>query len=162
MNFWNTDIQADIILSETPKSRNVSVGTSVVFTCATPETGLSSFTLTPGITLGNTMEMTLPNGDRQLTLSFIAPSKYQMLTISCVATRLSNMGLLVDFNSSTAVLMIQGERLHLNCVHIQLEDRFTMVSHNYDRVVCFCFIHLYKNMTCSTVMYKIRFSGCCW
>ena len=110
-------------------SRNVSVGTSVMFTCSTPETELSSFTLTPGLALGNTMEMILPNGDRQLTLSFIAGSEYQILTISCVATRLSNMGMLVDFNSSTAVLMIQGERLHLNCVHIQLEDSITMVSH---------------------------------
>ena len=75
------------------------------------------------------MEMTLPNGDRQLTLSFIAPSEYQMLTISCLATRLNNMGMVVDVNSSIAVLMIQGETA-LNCVHIQqLEDSITMVSH---------------------------------
>ena len=89
-------------------SRNVSAGTSVVFTCATPETGLALFTIIPGA-LGNRMEMILPNGDRQLTLSFIAPSEYQMLTISCVAARLNYMGMWVDVNSSTAMLMIQGE-----------------------------------------------------
>ena len=103
------DNNADIILSDTPQSRNVSAGTKVVFTCATPENGLTSFTLTPGLTLGNTIEMILPNGDRQLMLSFIAPSEYQMLTISCVATRVNNMGILEDFNTSAAVLMIQGE-----------------------------------------------------
>ena len=111
------DIEAgDIILSDIPQQKNVSAGTSVEFTCATPETGLTSFTLTPEITFGNTMEMTLPNGDRQLTLRFIAPSEYQTLTISCVATILNNMGMLEDFKTSTAVLMIQGEKLHLNCV----------------------------------------------
>ena len=111
---WYTDIHADILLSVIPQSRNISAGTLVEFTCATPETGLTSFTLTPGIALGNTMEIMLPNGDRQLTLSFIAPPEYQMLTISCVATRVNNMGMLVDINTSAAVLMIQGERLQIN------------------------------------------------
>ena len=78
------------------------------FICATPETGLTVFTLAPGITLGNTMSNEA-NGDRQLTLSFIAPSEYQMITISCVATRVNNIGMLVDINQSTAVLMIQGK-----------------------------------------------------
>ena len=81
------------------------------FTCATPETGLTVFTLAPGITLGYTMsnEVLLPNGDRQLMLSFIAPSEYQMIIISCFATRVNNMGMLVDINQSIAVLMIQGK-----------------------------------------------------
>ena len=40
---WNSciHIQAVITLSDTPQSRNVSVNTSVEFTCATPETGLA-------------------------------------------------------------------------------------------------------------------------
>ena len=54
-------------------------------------------------------EVILPNGDRQLKLSFIAPSEYQMIIISCVATRVNNMGMLVNINHSTAVLMIQGK-----------------------------------------------------
>ena len=54
-------------------------------------------------------EVMLPNGDRQLTLSFIAPSEYQMIIISCFATRVNNMGMLVDINQSIAVLMIQGK-----------------------------------------------------
>ena len=83
------------------------------FTCATPETELTVFTLAPGITLGNTMsnEVILPNGDRQLTLSFIAPSEHQLITIACIATILNTMGMVEDINTSTAILMIQG-RLH--------------------------------------------------
>ena len=104
-----------------------------MFTCATPETGLTSFTLTPGIALGNTMEMILPNGDRQLTLSFIALLEYQMLLISCVATRLNSMGMVVDVNSSTAVLMIQGET-SFNSSYKTASP--CMVSHNYC-IVCF-------------------------
>ena len=61
-------------------------------------------------------EVMLPNGDRQLTLSFIAPSEYHMLSISCIATRLNNMGMLVDFNQSIAVLMIQGKN-HCDNMH---------------------------------------------
>ena len=108
------DIEADITLSEIPQPKNVSAGKLVMFTCATPETGLTTFTLTPEITVGNTIEIVLPNGDRQLILSFIAPSEYQMLTISCVATRLMGM---MDFNSSTAVLMIQGETVFKLCMN---------------------------------------------
>ena len=45
------DIQAVIILSDTPQSRNVSVNTSVEFTCATPETGLKAFAISTDVTL---------------------------------------------------------------------------------------------------------------
>ena len=79
------------------------------------------------------MEMILPNGDRQLTLSFIAPSEYQILTISCVATRLNNMGMVVDVNSSIAVLMIQGETAFKLCPqpynYIRTVDSTTMGLH---------------------------------
>ena len=110
--FFFVDIHADIILSDTPQSRNVSAGTLVEFTCATPETGLTAFTLTTDITLGNTMsnDVILSNGERQLTLSFIAPPEHQMLTILCVATRVNNMGMVENFKTSVAILMIQGER----------------------------------------------------
>ena len=103
-------IQAVIILSDTPQSRNVSANTPVEFTCATPETGLKAFGISSDVTLGNTMsnDVTLPNGDRQLTLSFIAPSEHQLINIACVATRINTMGV-VEVNQSTAILIIQGE-----------------------------------------------------
>ena len=106
-----TDIQAVIILSDTPQSRNVSVDILVEFTCATPENGLTAFVISSDVTLGNTMsnDVTLLNGGRQLTLSFIAPSEHQLINIACVATRINTMGML-EVNSSTAILMIQGRR----------------------------------------------------
>ena len=66
--------------------------------------------MTTDIPLVNTMDndKPLPNGDRQLTLSFIAPLEHQLITISCIATRTNTMGV-VEFNQSTAILMIQGE-----------------------------------------------------
>ena len=107
---FSTGVQAVIILSDTLQSRNVSAGTSVNFTCATPETGLLSFDITPDVTLVNTMssDVTHPNGDRQLTLSFIAPSEHQLINIACIASRFNAMSV-VEFNQSTAILMIQGK-----------------------------------------------------
>ena len=153
---WNyTDIHADILLSVIPQSRNISVGTLVMFTCATSETGLTSFTLTPGMALGNTMEMMLPNGDRQLMLSFIAPSEYRMLTISCVATRVNNMGMLVDITTSTAVLMIQGERLQYTA-DIYLNTRTS--THAASPLIGSQFFLFYSHMHMNTLvelMYNI-------
>ena len=105
----STGIQAVIILSTTPQSTNVSADTLVEFTCATPETGLQSFAISTDVTIGNTMsnDVILPNGDRQLTLSFIAPSKHQLINIACIVTRLNTMSMF-EVNSSTAILMIQG------------------------------------------------------
>ena len=107
----STDIQAVIILSDTPQSRNVSAGTLVEFTCATPETGLTAFTITTIVILENIMsnDVLLPNGDRQLTLSFIAPSEHQLINIVCIATRINTMQGVVEVNTSTAILMIQGK-----------------------------------------------------
>ena len=100
------------------------------FTCATPETGLSAFAISTGdVALGNnTMrnDVVLPNGDRQLTLSFIAPSEHQLINIACTASRITAMGnMLVDFNTSTALLMIQGIRLH---AYIYTVDSITVHS----------------------------------
>ena len=99
-----------VILSDTPQSRNVSEGTLVEFMCATPETRLASFTITTDVTLVNTMssDVILPNGDRQLTLSFIAPSEHQLINIACIASRFNAMSMLV-VNTSTAILMVQGK-----------------------------------------------------
>ena len=114
-NPFSIVVHAVIILSGTLKSRNVSAGTLVEFTCATPETELASFTITTDVPIVNNMsnisDVILPSGDRQLTLSFIAPSKHAMLiTIACIATRVNTMGV-VEVNTSISTLMIQGKNI---------------------------------------------------
>ena len=68
---------ADIVLSSIPQPRNVSVGTMVEYMCATSETGLTNFLLTITTSLDGLVivsnDTVLDNGDRQVTLSFIAP-----------------------------------------------------------------------------------------
>ena len=94
------------ILSTTPVSRNVSAGTLVNFTCATPETELTAFALTatPHIDGSDTV-VTHPNGGTQLTLmiSFIVPVQHSTIDILCIAVK----GAVVD--QSISVLTIQGE-----------------------------------------------------
>ena len=64
-------------------------------------------------------DVTLPNGDRQLTLSFIAPSEHQIINIACIASRFNAMNMLV-VNTSSAILMIQGKNLlPVMCVVMQ-------------------------------------------
>ena len=94
------------MFSTTPQSRNVSAGTMVEFTCAVPASGLTSFAISTTPTVGDSVidGSDLPNGDRQVTLSFIAPSDQTSINIVCVATTAT------DFNQSIAVLMIQGNK----------------------------------------------------
>ena len=94
------------MFSTTPQSRNVSAGTMVEFTCAAPASGLTSFGITPtppveGSIVGGS---DLPNGDRLITLNFIAPSDQTSISIVCAAIATTG------FNQSFAVLMIQGNR----------------------------------------------------
>ena len=93
---------AGVLFSTTPQSRNVSAGTMVEFTCAAPASGLTSFGISATPPIGSSVSSDLPNGDRQVTLSFIAPSDQTSINIVCVATTAT------DFNQSFAVLMIQG------------------------------------------------------
>ena len=95
------------MLSDTPLSRNASAGTLVEFTCATPETGLNTFVISTTPPVGDSVitDVILPNGDRQVTLNFIAPSDYTNVTITCAAVRGSNVSL------STAFLLVQGNSL---------------------------------------------------
>ena len=92
------------LLSASPESKNVSAGTLVMFICATPETGLTAFslTITPHIDGSDTV-VTHPNGDTQHTLSFIAPVQHSTINIACFALK----GMVSD--QGIAVLMIQGE-----------------------------------------------------
>ena len=94
-----------MLFSTTPQSRNVSAGTMVEFTCAAPASGLTSLGIiitTPPVGSSVSDDNILPNGDRQVTLSFIAPSDQTSINIVCVA------GTTDGFFSSSAVLMIQG------------------------------------------------------
>ena len=97
---------AGIVFSTTPQSRNVSAGTMVEFTCAAPASVLTSFSLSTTPTVGSSVTdgSDLPNGDRLVTLSFIAPSDQTSISIVCVATTTTG------FNQSFALLMIQGNR----------------------------------------------------
>ena len=94
------------MFSTTPQSGNVSAGTMVEYICAVPASGLTTFSLstTPPVGGSVTDDNILPNGDRQVTLSFIAPSDQNSISIVCVALK----G--IDLNQSSAVLMIQGNR----------------------------------------------------
>ena len=76
----------------------------VNFTCAAPASGLTSISIsaTPPVGSSVTGDNILPNGDRQATLSFIAPSDQTSINIVCVALTAT------DFKQSKAVLMIQG------------------------------------------------------
>ena len=89
----------------TPQSRNVSAGTMVEFTCAAPASELTSFgiTTTPIVEGSVNGGSDLLNGDRKVTLNFIAPSDQISINIACVATTSTG------FNQSFAVLMIQGK-----------------------------------------------------
>ena len=96
------------MFSTTPQSRNVSAGTMVEFTCAAPASGLTSFSLstTPTVEGSVVGGSDLPNGDRLITLNFIAPSDQTSISIVCTATAMNG-----GFNQSFAVLMIQGNRI---------------------------------------------------
>ena len=78
----------------------------VEFTCAAPASGQTSFSIsaTPPVGGSGTDDNILPIGDRQVTLSFIAPSDQTSICIICVALKGT------DLNHSSAVLMIQGNR----------------------------------------------------
>ena len=94
------------MFSTTLQSRNISAGTMVEFTCAAPVNGLTTFSISTNPTVEGSVVggSDLPNGDRLITLNFIAPSDQTSISIACVATTTTG------FNQSLAVLMIQGNR----------------------------------------------------
>ena len=97
-----------MVFSTTPQSRNVSAGTMVEFTCAVPASGLTSFGITATPPVGSCVvdDINLPNGDRQVTLSFIAPSDQNSVDIVCCVVAASTR-----FNQSFAVLTTQGNKV---------------------------------------------------
>ena len=99
-----TGAHAGIILSTVPQSRNVSAGALVEFTCATEESGVTSFvmTTTPPFA-GQTLITGNESIHRKQILKFIAPSEHTNITIRCAAFRHP------DVNETTAILMIQGK-----------------------------------------------------
>ena len=95
-----------ITLSTVPKSRNVSAGTLVEFTCATAESGVTlAITTTPTVVGSVANQTDLPNGGNQFTLSFTAPPQDSSITITCLAFKGP------DIIQPTALLMIQGNKL---------------------------------------------------
>ena len=103
--FYFTGVQANIILSKLPQSRNVSAGALVEFTCATEESGVTSFAIItiPSVPHHESISTDLPSGGRQHTLSFIVPFENSNITILCIAVRIP------DVNQTTAILRIQGK-----------------------------------------------------
>ena len=102
------------LLSTTLQSRNASAGSLVEFTCATPETGLTVFSLTTTPHIDGSDTVVTYNGGTQYTLSFVAPVapvQHSVINIACVAVK----GTVVD--QSIAVLMIQGEPVS-ECIYI--------------------------------------------
>ena len=106
------------LLLVAPVSRNVSAGTLTNFTCGTPETGLTVFsiTITPSVD-GSTVTTHTNGGIKQLTLSFIAPAQYSAINILCIAIK----G--VVFDQSIAVLMIQGEPVSY-CIYMNKINQY--------------------------------------
>ena len=81
----------------------MSEHTAVTFECSTPETGLTTFTLSASPPIGISSLSHLPNGDQKLTLTITETDSYKsMHFIVCAAFRNG------EFNHSTAVLKIQG------------------------------------------------------
>ena len=110
----STGTHATIILSKVPQPRNVSAGESVEFTCATEESGVNSLILSTSPSFSGQISMpadTLPNGGRQQMLSFVAPSEYSSIVITCAAVRSP------DVNETKATLMIQGKTINESSIY---------------------------------------------
>ena len=121
---YHAGTQSVITLSAVPKSRNVSAGTPVEFTCATTESGVTlGITTTPTVVGSVANQTDLPNGGNLFSLSFTAPPQDSSITVTCIAFRDS------DIFQSTALLMIQGNMAEccINilcmyaCVHVVFE-----------------------------------------
>ena len=110
------------LLSAIPVSRNVSAGTFVEITCATPETGLTVFSITTTPPVDGSTVTTHTNEGIQFTFSFIAPVQHSFINIACIAIK----GSVVD--QSLAVLMIQGEPVSY-CIQIKLTN--AKLIHHY-------------------------------
>ena len=81
----------------------MSQHSTVTFECTTPETGLTTFTLSASPPIGISSLSYLPNGDQKLTLTITDTDSYKNIHfIVCAAFRNG------EFNHSTAVLKIQG------------------------------------------------------
>ena len=105
-------IQANIILSKLPQSRNVSAHTLEEFTCATEEINVTTLVITTqpaSVKHHLSKSDDLPNGGKQHTLSIVVPSEYSYIIIRCTAVRIP------DVRETTAILMIQGMKDCLCC-----------------------------------------------
>ena len=127
---YHAGTQSVITLSAVPKSRNVSVGTLVEFTCASEESGVTmGITTTPTVVGSVANQTDLPNGGNMFSLSFTAPQQHSSITVTCLAIRGS------DIIQSTALLMIQGNMAE------------------------YCIQYMYCNILCMHACVQVVFEG---
>ena len=100
-----------LILTTTPESRNISEGKIASFSCATQNSGvfLSWQTIPPNIDVGTPVVSTPPEGGKLSVLSFTATAQHNNLSIICNAVKVPSS------NQSTALLLVQGKLIQLNC-----------------------------------------------
>ena len=95
--------KAALILSVTPKSRNVSEGTMVEFYCATPDSGATlGWNTMPNVGAISLVGTLLPDGGKQSIMSFTATAQHNNTLVKCVAVKTPSA------NQSTALLLVQG------------------------------------------------------
>ena len=100
-----TGTTAVIILSVTPESKNVSEGTMVEFSCASPDTGVEfSWSTKPHVqTTERGMDRTNPDVGKLSTFSFTASAQQNNTQIICTVFVNSTS------NQGTALLLVQGK-----------------------------------------------------
>ena len=95
------------VFSESPVSRNVSEGSAVEFSCATPHGATVTLTWSiPGAVVTSTPS-DLPGGVKKTTASFMATASNNNTDITCIADGTIN-GSSVLVRSSKALLLVQG------------------------------------------------------
>ena len=102
---------AGVIFTTTPESRNISEGRIASFSCAIRDSGVfvSWHTVPPNIDIGTPVVSTPPGGGKLSVLSFTATAQHNNLSLICNAVKVPSS------NQSTALLLVQGKLILLNC-----------------------------------------------
>lgn len=98
---------ASTILTETPKSRNVSTDKVVEFTCASSGNGELTdliWLTDPVVSSSSHDETILPSGERHISLRFNATTQHNSTIITCVARKDISV-----LSQSRALLLVQGK-----------------------------------------------------
>ena len=87
---------------------NISEGSAVEFSCATPHGATVTLYLNvPGVSGVTTTNSDLPGGGKRTTVSFMATASNNNTDIACIAVGIVN-GSSVFVKSSEALLLVQG------------------------------------------------------